>query len=740
MRWSFPLTVPCLDTKTNAEYTKTFDTEHDFTIFIEGQFKVPGEYNLVDTHRWQDAGTKYASTVTLPNFEGGRYCDFPKDSFKERQFFNKEKEKVLKGVIIDNVYIPPFYYWYLNYCPIYNDVTAKKSFPIVWDSDLWFFQYIMLCMLKSKHAVVVKARQRGYSLKIMALLYWSYAWFELSVNTVGAYKEDYVIKSWRFLGWYREHINKYTRWYRAPFIPKALAWEELTQLEEGGTVGLGSKLSGTTFKVSPENGVGGNQSVFFYEEAGIAPTLLKTVGFVRPALEKGVKVVNGVQQVRTTGLIICSGAVGELDDAEDLKEIFYSPTKHNFLPVKNIWDNDENANKPCGLFISEAYNLEGFIDKNGNSLVEDALNWINKNKAEVQKNKRKDLAQLDISQKPTSPKEAFAQRKSSEFPIELLTNQQLRIRLKDKEGTWTYPPQKGLLEEKDGKIVLKPTDSEEMVYPVNPDIEDKRGIVTIFEPPDSNPPLYRYFAGVDPVEADDAVGSESLFSIHIFKTVCEVEYEDEEGNRKKRIEGDKIVATYYGRFASVEQTNEMGWFLIKMYNAYAFVERSKPNFINYMLRHGRGHYLAKESDVPFFKDMNLTSGESKSKYGFITTAQNEMWKHIKNYIKEYLRAEYGYSYKSNSDEVVKTYRGTDRIDDYYLLEELIRYVEGKGNYDKIVSFAAALMIAKIYQTNNIGIQRTSEIKQKQPRVQRRVEPVSLLTGQKGYRKTKSLLG
>lgn len=739
MRWTFPLVVPCIDTKTNSEYSRTFETEEELIALVQSQFKTPGEYNLTNVERWQDVGNKYASTVTLPNFEGGRYCDYAPDSYKEKQFFAKEKEKVLKGVIIDGWYLPPFYYWYLNFCPIYDDVKQKKCFPTIWDSDFWFFQYIMLCMLLHKHAVVVKARQRGYSLKIMAILYWSYCWFELSVNTIGAYKEDYVLKSWRFLRWYREHINKYTRWYRAPFIPKELAWEELTQLEGGGTVGLGSKLSGTTFKVSPENGVGGSQSFFFYEEAGIAPTLLKTVGFVRPALEKGIKIINGEKTKRLTGLIICSGAVGELDDAEDIKEIFYNPGKHNFLSIKNIWDDDENNGKDCGLFISEAYNLEGFIDKNGNSLVKDATDWINLNKELVLKDKRKDLAQLDISQKPLSPKEAFAQRKNSEFPIELLVNQQNRITLRNKEKDGSYVPQKGHLKEKDGKIILVPTDAPEMIYPVNPDIEDKRGVVTIFEPPEPNPPLFRYFAGVDPVEADDVVGSPSLFSIHIFKSVIEVEYENEAGEIKKKIEGDKIVATYYGRFDSVEQTNEMGWFLIKMYNAYTFAERSKPNFVNYMIRTGRSHYLAKESDVPFFKDMTLTS-EGKSKYGFITTMQNEMWKHMKSYIKDYLRAEYSYLYKSNSDEVIKIYRGVDRIDDYWLIEELVRYVDGKGNYDKIVSFAAALIIAKIYQMNNIGIQRKSEVTKKKPTKKPVNKPQSILSGSYSATKTKSLLG
>jgi hypothetical protein len=144
--------------------------------------------------------------------------------------------------------------------------------------------------------------------------------------------------------------------------------------------------------------VGGSQTIFFYEEAGIAPTLLQTVGFVRPALEKG---------NQTTGLIILSGSVGDLDDCKDLKEIFYSPDLHNFLSIPNIWDK-KSGYKKCGLFVSEAYNLNGYIDENGNSLVEEALNFITENNNRVKNTKRRDLAQLDISQKPTSPEEAFA--------------------------------------------------------------------------------------------------------------------------------------------------------------------------------------------------------------------------------------------------------------------------------------------------------------------------------------------
>jgi len=738
MLWDYPLIVKCIDTTTNAEYEKVFETKQEHIDYIKAQFKRPGQYNLKNTERWQDAGNAYAksqSKTGRPNFEGGRYVEYPKDSYKEKIFFQQEKQKVLNGYIVDGWYIPGFYSWYLNFCPIVDAVKKKKKFGDVWDSDFWFFQYIMLCMLLGKHAVVVKARQRGYSLKIMALLYWSYCWFEISVNTVGAYKEEYVTKSWRFLDFYRKHINSYTRWIRGPVIPKSLHWEESTMTDEGKPYGLDSKLSGTTFKVSPENGVGGSQTIFFYEEAGIAPTLLKTVGYVRPALERGNTI---------TGLIIVSGAVGELDDAQDLKEIFYNPDKHNFLSVENVWDEDENKGQQCGLFVSEAYNAEGFMDKDGNSDVESATAFIIEHNEKNKKNKRKDLAQLDVSQKPLSPKQAFAERSHSEFPIDKLRRQQEIILHKEKNNLWEFKPLKGLFkEDSTGRIVLDKNHGPEHAYPIKPDWEDKRGCWTLYMPiPETIPEKYLFFACVDSVEVDETETSESVASIDIYMAPIFVDYTDEKGVKRQRIEGDKLVATYRGRFKTAEQTNEQMWYGIKVFNAWTYAERNKPNFINYMRKMGRAEsYLAKESDVPLFKDMNIKNGNiaNNSKFGFHKGDNTEIWKYFKSTAKEYFATEYGRQTfeKDGLEETLKLFTGIDRIDDYWLLEEFCLFVEGKGNYDRLVSFMGALFICKTYQQNRF-VKRRDETKKPEKKQGIQKKPVINMLGgnNRGY---KSLL-
>lgn len=735
MFWKYPLKIQTYKSENQQWGHRIFETEKEFIEYVSSQFKEsPDQYHLHHVENFQIEGLKYTvinEKSQKPNFEGGVYTKFIKGTHQRKKYFRNEKDKVLNGLIVDEFYIPPFYYWYLNFCPIYDAVKKVTRLPDVWDGDLWYMQYCMLAILLGKHIGGVKGRQKGYSYKHMAILYWSYCWFERSVNTVGAFDENLVKKSWRFLEGYRKHINTKTDWKRGPVIPKSLEWNEVTMGQDNNTHGNHAKLKGVTFKQTPFNDVGGSQTFFNYEEPGVSPTLLDTIEAMRPALERG---------SITTGTIIACGSVGELDDAAGIKSIFYSPEDYNFLGVKNIWDKNPEREKCC-IFISEAYNMDGvdditgqpFMDKNGNSNVALAMDWIGRIEEKIKNSsKRADLKQLQLSQKCTSPEQAFAQRKLSEFPVELLKKQQERIKIKEETNSWEFKPQKGLFhEDLEGRIILSNLKlPEEHRYPINPEWEDKRGVWTLYELPDPDAEFFTYFACVDAIEVDQTETSSSIASVDIFKTAVEVTYKDENGKISKRIEGDKLVATYRGRFDTARKTNEQIWLGIKLYNAFTYAERNKPNFINYMREIGKAErYLAKEQDVPLFKDLNIKNGNTanNSKFGFHKGDNTEIWKYFKAYTKEYFHTEFGRSTftKNGQEEVLKIFTGIDRIDDYWLLEEFIRYVEVKGkvsgNYDRLVSFMGALFICKIYQQNRF-IKRKNEIKEeikqdtyKQPR-------------------------
>src|SRR5690349_9194804 len=127
-----------------------------------------------------------------------------------------------------------------------------------------------------------------------------------------------------------------------------------------------------------------------------------------------------------------------------------------------------------------------------------------------------------------------------------------------------------------------------------------------------------------------------------------------------------------------------------------------------------------------FKDMNQSDSGSKSKFGFVISAHNNMWTVLKSYIKEYLLTEYGYLYKNGTEEVLRPLRGIDRIDDRWLLEELIQFNED-GNFDRVVSFGAAVLIAKIYQQNRI-IKRRNDVKPKEPKQPKAPKVINMIGG------------
>lgn len=685
MIFEFPLNIPTYDSSTEEWTVTTFNSKQEFTLFVWSKFKKPGEYKLKNTRLWRQEYQRFK--------EKGFYTNTIKGTPQFQKYWSTEKDKVLKGVIIDGFYIPPFYYLYLNFLPIYNKVEGKFIAPNIWDSDLHFMLYITLCILVGKHAAVVKTRQRGYSYKIMAILYWSYMWFEGSVNTIGASDEEYVKKTWKYVDQYRQFIHKYTAWRRGPQVPKALDWMERTLTSEGDYVGLGSSLSGTTFKQSPSKGVGGPQKFFFYEESGIAPTLLKTIEYIRPAIEEG---------NTATGTIIISGSVGELKDCEPLKKISKNPEAYNFLGVDPTHEDDKIYVKTC-LFIPDSWNRYGYMDEDGNSLVDEAMADILEGRKYAKDFKSLEDYQLQVSQKPLSLKEAFAFRADSYFPQAILASQIERIGIEKPRLTTVE-----LFEKEDGKIAFT-TNTEAVAiqnFPMTA-TDNIKGAVVIREFPEENAGFLTYFAGVDPISTDKTTTSESLFSVYIFKNVTETEYKDEEGNKKIKVTGFMPVAWYTGRMDDLKQTNTIGEHLIRFYNAFTVVESNVQSFINHMQQRGLQRYLATKADIPFIGELGANR-EVHKQYGVHMTPL------IKNYIlsnvKEYITDELDYLFKNDGSRL-RTIHGVERIQDIPLLEEIKQWHESL-NTDRLIAFGLAQSMAKVYMVNGI-VNRKSEIKEKQ---------------------------
>lgn len=729
--------IPTFDCS-NQQWSYTdFASQEAFGEFLDEIWSDECDYQFDEDSTYFNEKARY--------FEGkGYYTDLPRRSQERKEFWKKEGEKCVRGVIYRGKsrtwYLTRDYYFMLNYGRISNKEKGDRdTFLDIRDIQYHLSLYLKRAEVHHMHAILTKKRQMASSLIHCGKVINKY-WFDrnsvckiFASDTTFINAEDGI---WKYFNKFRDFLNEHTDWYRNNLPDEEFSWQQRIEKKvEGRKVYSGrmSIISGLSLKMSATKGVGGACAYGYHEEAGIAPKLDATYNFFRPAVESG---------IYTTGMFFAAGSVGDLKDCNPLKQYMYNPSANKFLAVTSTWVNKERVPTKVGLYIPEQWGMPGFIDDYGNSKTKEAFEYLTKYYRDLKGNARVTAQdyQRTLSQHPIYLDDAFRHRDVSYFPVDLLESQQERIEHKDREGLWIYKPQKGLLKENtDGKVVLDTSRRpQEHGYPIKPEWPDKRGVVTIYEPPDENPKLFTYFGGVDTVEADVTTTSESIFTIDIFKTTVEVLYE-EGGKQKKKIEGDRLVATYRGRYDNVEDTNYQAWLLIKMYNAFTFVERSKPNFINYMQRNGRAErYLAKESDVPMFKELNYKH-DSKAKFGFVITGHNNMWTTIKQYIKEYLLTEYGYIYKANSDEIERPLRGIDRIDDFWLLEELIQFNED-GNFDRVVSFGAAVIIAKIYQQNRVKITR-NELPKKEVEYQPK-RPISLLDSgvrRGGPRKPYSLL-
>lgn len=674
--------------------TTKFKTREIFKSFIESLFKEPGKYEFDET-------TLVFNEQSRKFHTDGTYCKSPvnsKDYIKywgslQDEHILSEKSKCRQGVIYINNgktwYLTRDYYFWINFLPIYDKHKKKFDFPNIWDSQYHAFLYELLAELDYKHVALLKKRQWGGTYIHDAKLINRF-WFEEGVTLkIGASLKDYINEkgAWKFLNEYRNFLNSKTGWYRGCDPDKVLTWQQ----RQKGTIGDKdvyqgnmSVIVGSSFEKDPTSGVGGNVSIFYHEEAGIAPKMGTTYEFIRPALSSG---------MITTGIFIASGSVGDLDQCQPLKEMILNPVANSIYPVETDLLDDKGTKGLSGLFIPEHWSMPPFIDDFGNSQVEAARNAVLEERLVWKKNLDPATYQLRISQKPINIYEAFAHRKESIFPLGLIARQLQRI----EENT--YPIEYIDLERNaEGKIEIK------NIYKKPIDIlgdkiktlEDKTSVMCMYERPLSdNPEWGTYYMSIDPVKEGKSTSSSSLCSAYVYRTDSETTRIDGK-EIENYIDRGKIVFSWCGRYDDLKKTHEKLELIAEFYKAQIICEANISEFITYMQYKRKQHMLVTRSRLlSFNKDQKGTS-ESYQEYGWKNTGN--IFQHLLSYAISYLKEEIDIDYKSDGT-VVKTTYGIERIPDAMLLKEMLEYQDDKGNYDRLVSFCALVAFVSMENAN-----------------------------------------
>lgn len=671
----------------------TFYTREEFRDFLLSIFKEPGKYNFNETSKiFNEEGRKFQKQ--------GYYCAAPVKTKDFIAYWNDQKAKCRNGIIVkdgdDKWFISRDYYMWLNFLPIYDKEEKRFDFAKVRDAQYHMALYEHLAELHWKHAIILKKRQIASSYFHMAKFINTYWFEEGAVLKIGASLKDYISEkgSWKFLNEYRNFLNEHTAWYRPADPEKTFAWQQQIKVRINGRdtyKGLKSTINGYSFEKDPTNGVGGPVTYFFHEEAGIAPKMDDTYGFMKPALKSGHMI---------TGQFIAAGSVGDLDQCEPMKEYILHPEENGFYGVEsNLVDKDGTIGI-TGLFIPEQWSMPPYIDQWGNSNVEEALEALEKEFEKMKKDLDPAAYQLTVSQQPRSIEEAFATRKISVFPPHLVAKQMQRIQ--DKEYSVEYLE---LSRNAEGKIIDKPSRKIPiMEFPVSKKTEDKEGVICIYERPHKDPPFGMYYASVDPVSEGKTTTSDSLCSIYVYKNPVEVIKDDGNGQVKNEIERDMIVASWCGRFDDLNKTHERLELLIEWYNAWTVVENNVALFIQYMISKKKQRYLVPKDMILFLKDIGANRNVFQE-YG---------WKNVGTLFKgtvlsygiEFLKEELDHETKENGD-IVKTIYGAERIPDIMLLREMQAYRDGL-NVDRLVAFCALIAFAKVQQSNR-GLAKRIEV-------------------------------
>ena len=441
--------------------------------------------------------------------KNGVYTLAPPGTTDYIQFWDRETQRCINGYVApDGDAITGYHYFYLNYSPImrltevtytdrYGNQRTRRErileFPDFWDYDYYYFNAIEEAEIQGKHMAVLKARQRGYSFKGASMLVRNYELIKGSKSFAVASEQKFLIgdglltKAWQIM----DFVDKHTAWAKQRLVStrmeRVAGYKITDEFGKQTEQGYLSSITGITLKNDPERLRGTRGKLVLFEEGGKFPNLETAWRVEQPAVETD----DGV----AFGLLIAFGTGGtEGGSFDGLKNLFYNPKAFNVLSFPNIWDDGQEQTE-CGFFVPSWSNMgEQFMDKDGNTFKEKAIEELIKQR-NIVKDGGATQQSIDrfISERPLKPQEAVLELGKNIFPRKLLMDQLTRIRTNKKlqnmkhivDLTWDGNGMVKATEKKSGDITT---------YHLKKD-DKPEGSIVIWEYPINDPPFGLYIGG-----------------------------------------------------------------------------------------------------------------------------------------------------------------------------------------------------------------------------------------------------
>ena len=280
----------------------------------------------------------------------------------------------------------------------------------------------------------------------------------------------------------------------------------------GGTwkvMGSKSKIKHRTFKDNAFAANGTRPAVMVMEEIGMFNNLKASHEASVECMKNGAYKFGSCMYLGTGGDMEGGGTV-------DARDMFYNPDVYDMISFNDEWENKGKIS----YFVPAYKGLNQFKDKNGNTQIQPAKDYLDKFREKLKKGKNaRSALDAELQNRPLVPSEVFLTRTGNLFPVADLLNRLAELEASNRERNHDYIGEL-YVEAESKKVKWKPNAKLKPIYefPVRGN-DDIAGCVIIHEMPyeDSEGiiPYGMYLAGTDPYDHDESTTS-SLGSTFIF--------------------------------------------------------------------------------------------------------------------------------------------------------------------------------------------------------------------------------